>query len=354
MKKRPDGRYQLSVMIGYSADGKPKRKLVYGKTQREVKEKANELRLQHSMGIELDNDITVGEWAETWLRTYKSGVEYNTIKMYRFIVENYVKKNLGTMKLRDIKTAHLQKIINDNSDKSWICKKFRLTVTQILEQATINDLIIKNPAKGIILPSFTNRSKKRAFSDCEMEKIKSLPLNAKDKCFIMLLLYTGMRKSEALAITKSDIDFNAGCITVDKTVVFKVNQSEIKNNPKTKAGIRTIPLLTPLKEVLFPYVESINTDLLFPAKNGKTMSETSYRRMWQRFCTAMGATEITAHFFRHNFATILYNAGVDVKAAQSILGHSSIAITMDIYTHLGAKNKEEAANKLNDFLTKFD
>jgi len=351
MKRRADGRYQLSVMVGYGADGKPKRKLVYGKTQKEVKDKASDLRMQCNMGIELDNDITLGEWAEIWLRTYKSGVEYNTVRMYSYITDNYVKKTLGHVKLKDVKTAHLQKIINDNSQKSWVCKKFRLTATQMLEQAAINDLIVRNPARGIVLPAFTKQSQKRAFTDDEMERVKSLPLNDKDKCFIMVLLYTGMRKGEALALSMGDIDIAAGQITVDKTAIFKANQSYIKNNPKTKAGVRVIPLLKPLRDILEPYIESIDTDFIFPAVDGGTMSETAYRHMWRRFCAAMGTTEITAHFFRHNFATMLYNAGVDVKAAQSILGHSSIAVTMDIYTHLGAKNQDAAAGKLNDFLS---
>ena len=353
-KKRADGRYQLSVMVGYTPEGKPKRKLVYGKTQSEVRDKANELRMQHNMGIELDNDITVADWAETWLKAYKSGVEYNTLYAYSFIVKNYVIKTLGGMKLKDIKTAHLQQIVNSNKDKSWVVKNFKLTVNQMFEQAAINDLIVKNPAKGIKLPMFKGKSKKRAFTDDEVAKICSLELKPMDKCFIMLLLYTGMRKGEALALGKSSIDENFTMITVDKTVIFKANASEIKGNPKTAAGIRTIPILAPLKNVLRDYVESLGTELLFPSMTGGTMSDTAYRHMWRRFCKAMGTDEITAHIFRHNFATILYNAGVDVKAAQSILGHSSITVTMDIYTHLSDKNKSDAMDKLNIFLAKSD
>jgi len=354
MKKRPDGRYQLSIMVGYNADGKPKRKLVYGKTQREVKEKANELRLQHSMGIRLDNDITVGEWADTWLRTYKSGVENRTMEMYVWIIKKYVVEPLGSIKLKDVKAAHIQTIINDNSHKEVTIKKIRNTYNQMMEQATINDLIIKNPVKGVKLPAIQKTTNKRALTSEEIEMIKSLQLSEKDKCFILLLLYTGMRRGEALAVTKDDFNFEKMQVTVDKTLTFiKSNKSEIKYKPKTKAGIRTIPILAPLTDTLIRHIDSIDTVLLFPAPDGETINYGGYKRMWQRFCVAMGTNDITAHIFRHNFATILYNAGVDVKAAQSILGHSSISVTMDIYTHLGEKNREEAAEKLNDFLTNF-
>lgn len=150
------------------------------------------------------------------------------------------------------------------------------------------------------MPTLETKKAKRALSDDEVEKIKSLELSERDKCFIYILLYTGMRRGEVLALTKNDIDKNGMSITVDKSLVFKVNQSEIKLNPKTKAGIRTIPILEPLKNILFSYVDSVKTDLLFPSGTGGTMSNIGYRRMWERFCKAMGTDEITAHFFRHN------------------------------------------------------
>lgn len=140
-----------------------------------------------------------------------------------------------------------------------------------------------------------------------------------------------MRKSEALALHKSDINLLGKEIVVNKTVIFKGNRAEIKDNPKTRAGARIIPILMPLEHILVDYMELVKEDLLFTTSTGELMTVTAYRRMWQKFEKAIGTKEITAHIFRHNFATILYNAGVDVKAAQTILGHSSINVTMDIY-----------------------
>lgn len=350
MKKRSDGRYQLSVMIGYKEDGYPKRKVVYGRTQREVLDKANDIRKQHYMGLLIDNKVTVIEWAEIWLYTYKSGLSYNTQRIYQGIIDTYINPNLGDFKLADVKTAHLQKIVNDNADKTRTTELFKLTISQMFNQAIINDLLVKNPALGINLPKPVKKVNKRALTDDETQRIKTLDLDEKTKCFINLLMYTGMRRGEALAVTKNDIDFEKKEISVDKTLIFKKNQSEIKPNPKTPAGTRTIPLLAPLENILSEYIKSTSANHLFMTRDGNTMSITAYRRMWQRFEKAIGTKDITAHIFRHNFATILYNAGVDVKTAQVILGHSSISVTMDIYTHLSNKNKEEATNKLNDFL----
>ncbi|MCL2198157.1 MAG: site-specific integrase [Defluviitaleaceae bacterium] len=355
MKKRADGRYQLSIMVGYNENGSPKRKLVYGKTQKEVTEKATDVRMKRSMGLAIDSAITIGEWATTWFDTYKSGVEYKTREMYSIIIKNYIVATIGSVKLKDVKTAHLQKIVNENSEKSWIVKKFKITVTQIFEQAINNDILFKNPAKGLVLPVTKTKHIKRALTECEQDKILSLSLDIKTKCYVLLLLFTGMRKSEALAITKNDINFDNMTISVNKNLVFMVNKSIVKDTTKTEAGIRTIPILEPLKETLLTYTKSCKSEFLFTTTKGDTFTDTAYRRMWAKFEKAIGTRELTAHIFRHNFATILYNAGIDIKTAQNILGHKSILVTMDIYTHLDKNKKIEATEKLNSFLVrKFD
>ena len=287
MKKRADGRYQLSVMVGYNDDGTPKRKLVYGKTQKEVKEKAADLRVKHNMGLAINNDITLGEWAMTWLEAYKTGVEYNTKKMYSDIVRKYIVMPIGNLKLKDVKTAHLQKIVNDNSDKGRTVKIFSQTANQIFNQAVMNDLIYKNPAPGVRLPSVAHKPTKRALTEGEMQKITSLSMDKKLKCLIFLLLYTGMRKAEALALSKDDIDWDRNIINVNKSLVFKVNQSEVKTT-KTKAGVREVPLLAPLKPVLREYISELKSELLFTCTDGNSISDTAYRHLFGKFVKAMG------------------------------------------------------------------
>jgi integrase len=349
MKKRTDGRYQLSVMIGYNVDGTPKRKVVYGKTQKDVTKKASDLRVKHSMGLVIDSDITLGEWAETWLATYKSGVAYNTKRMYVNIVDNYIVAPLGSLKLKDIKTAHLQKVVNDNAHIGRTMKLFMQTIKQIFDQAIANDIVFKNPALGITVQTVAAKVEKRALTDEEAERIYSLKLDSKTKCLVFLLMYTGMRRGEVLAISKSDIDMDMGVIRVSNSVVFKGNKSEMKS-AKTKSSVREIPILDPLKPILAEYMHGLKSELLFTCADGSSFSLIAYRRLFAKFTNAMGDTDITAHIFRHNFATILYNADVDIKSAQYILGHSSITVTMDIYTKLDKRKKAKAAERLNTFL----
>ncbi|MCL1844519.1 MAG: site-specific integrase [Defluviitaleaceae bacterium] len=354
MKKRSDGRYQLSIMVGYNDNGTPKRKVVYGATQKEVNEKANTLRMQSSMGLRLDNNITVGEWADTWFDSYKSGVGYNSRRMYRGILDKYIIPTFGLRKLKDIKTAHLQKIVNDNADKPRAMEQFKLTTSQLFKQAIANDIVFKNPTDGVILPKAQKKQTKRALTADETKHIALLKLDLKTKFLVYLLMYTGMRKGEALALSRSDVDFDSGEITVNKSLLFMKNKSEIKMNPKTEAGTRTIPILEPLKPILRDYLASVKSEQLFTTKGGELFTVTAYRRIWEKFTRTMETKEITAHIFRHNFATTLYYAGVDVKTAQAILGHKSVTVTLGIYTHLDSKKKTEAAAKLNEYVSTLD
>jgi len=340
----------MSVMVGYQPNGKPKRVFVYGKTQAEVKTKASDMRLKNSMGMLTNSDITVLEWARTWLDVYKQNVSEGTRVFYVSVVNTHILPKLGFYKLRDIKSAHLQSIVNELAHMPDTAKKLKMVSSQIFKKAIANDLITKNPAEALQLPIYFKKQTKRPLTREEMERICALKLDMRTQCFIYLLLYTGVRRGEAMALSKQDINFDDMTIRINKNVVFKNNVSTVKDSTKTTAGMRTIPILAPLLPVLREYVESLKGELLFTTTKGGVITLQSFRRLWDKFERAMGTKEITPHIFRHNFATILYNAGVDIKSAQVILGHSSFNVTMDIYTHLGYKNSLESASKLNQFL----
>jgi len=134
-KKRADGRYCTHVVIGSKPDGAALRKTIYAKTIRELEEKVAVLRRQAGMGTVVnDGGITVNDWSDLWLTSSKSGVEYKTMEMYKLLVNNYVKKYIGFMKLRDVKTIHLQRVVNENQDKCWIIKKFKLRLIKYLNR----------------------------------------------------------------------------------------------------------------------------------------------------------------------------------------------------------------------------
>jgi integrase len=352
LKKRKDGRYKASITVGYTADGKQKRKYVYANSQRELNDKLAELRLKISKGIPVDEtEISLGEWAETWYKGYKTDVSINTLKMYRTILDRHILPELGHLKLKNIKTHHIQVLINEKSKKykKHTLDIIRVTLLQIFDKAVQNDLIIKNPVEHVNVPN-TGKTERRALTEYEIEILKKTATTHRGGLFALTLLYTGIRRGEALALTWNDIDLNNRTISINKAAYFNGNQMDIKT-PKTKAGNRIIPIPDELYEAL-KKAKKTSTSVF----NLNTQS--AFKRMWDSFMTTANKIaggnskikaieRITPHMLRHTYATILYNAGVDIKSSQELLGHSDIKTTLQIYTHLEDKKRKETAEKIN-------
>ncbi len=363
-KIRKDGRYQDYVFLGYNADGSENRKWVYAYSERELDNKILEIKIAMAKGEFVKNDsMTVELWADLWLKNYKKGKQYKTFQMYETTLKNHIVKELGHIKLKDLKPFHLQGLINDRADQGLTKTiiNIKLTAKQMFEDAIDNDYMIKNPAKKLDMP-FIEKKEKRALTDEELDIISAAPLDLKQKVFIYILLYAGLRREEILALTKKDIDFKNNVIKVCKAINFKNNRPVLKSFTKSEAGIREIPILDPLKSILSKYVNEIKDIYLFePVTSNGLMTETSFRSfwstIWRRLNKAAGGSskliafdKITPHILRHTYATMLYYAGVDLKQAQYLLGHASPEVTLKIYTHLD-KKKSAPTEKLNAYLS---
>ena len=362
MKKRKDGRYLKQVLIGYTDEGKPRYKNIYGTTKSDVEQRAALFKAEFERGVAVtDENLTFGIWADKWLDTYKKNVSFNTFSMYKNVIEKHLKPALGTAKIKNIKKHHLQEILNDliSENKNSTARQVRLTLKQIFSQAQENEYIYKNPALNIQIPK-TDKPKKRALTTDEIYLFTNADLEPDEKAFIFLILYCGIRRGEALSLTVSDIDFNNRKISVNKNLIFKGNDPEIKLSPKTDAGIRTLPIVDNLFDVLTEYLTD-KTEYLFTMKNGKIMSKSSFRKFWDRIIDKTKnfadstkksiGDDVTPHIFRHTYATNLYHAGIDIKTAQYLLGHSSIQVTLDIYTHLENENISNTQDVLNKYFS---
>jgi integrase len=283
--------------------------------------------------------------------------------MYENVIDNHIIKELGHMKLKDLKPFHIQGLINSRKAQGLTrtLEIIKLALKQMFDQAIENELMIKNPAKKIEMPS-KEKIPKRSLTDDEMKIVKSAKLTQKERAFVFVLLYAGLRRGEALALTKKDIDFKTGVIRINKNISYKDGKPELKNYPKTEAGLREVVIVDKLKEVLKPYVESLKDLIVFQPQTSKGyMTESSFRTMWEKIWRSWNKAaggkhnviafdkKVTPHILRHTYATMLYYAGVDIKQAQYLLGHSSAEVTLNIYTHLD-KKQSAPTEKLNAYL----
>ena len=339
-------------------------KTIYGKTVKEVEKKERELRSQIDKGLNISRDMTVAEWADEWIKTYKTGLSYYTVRRYQSIVDIHIKPNLGSMRLGSVKLCHIQSLINklDAYSVSSL-KKLRDAIHQMYTAAIANELAVKDPTVGLIINK-KEKTEKEVLSDDEITKINEFCKTADCGTFVMTLLYTGLRRGEIAALTWDDIDFENSIIHVNKAVVFK-NNHPIISTPKTKNSVREIPMLDVLREFLEKYKEKyiekygkdIQNKTVFLNGLGNPHTESSINKFWNKFQREYNnhyksEVKFGMHQFRHTFCTMLYNADVDIKTAQAVLGHSDVSVTLRVYTHLADKQKKRSIDKLNEYVVK--
>lgn len=359
-KKREDGRYQANIKVGVSPKtGKVKYKTVYARSIPDLDNKKAEVKDLVNKGIYADDKkMTVGAWADKWFKVAKAMDNVRTKEMYHDIVYGYIIPDIGDIRLRDLKKSDVQLMINGHKEHYRTCELIRMTTRQLLEDAIEDGLIYKNVARKIKLPPKPN-NKKRALNHIEKKAIPKADFTDKEKAFVYILLYCGTRRGETIALSKSDIDQDRHEINIQNVVTFDRNNPIFEDYPKSDAGIRTLPIPVELQDVLYPYIDSLEGLFLFEMeRKSGLMTKSSYRRFWEKIQSkinlAAGGNDkikvvpgLTAHVFRHNYCTMLYYAGVDVKDAQRLMGHADIKMTLDIYTHLDELQSKTSEKLMN-------
>jgi len=371
-KRRKDGMFYTLVNSGkYDEAGRPIRISVYGHSSKELEVKVGEIKTGLKQGTYADDGkLCFGEYSLKWLKTYKENtVEKSTYLKYKTTVEKHM-TNLEYIRLMDLSKSDIQQQINLYPDSYDTRRLIKLVVGQILESAIDDGLLYRNVSKQIKVPVPVNtNSNRRALTDKEKEVIKKLKeehvFTTKESFYISTLFATGIRPGEMLALTRSDFDMKHHVLHINKSLTW-AGGKKVKP-PKTKNSIRDIELpswyLTEVNEYL-PTLSGFN---IFPDENGDLMSGSTHKRFWSNLFNkinlAMGgtpdvyksqrlvnrgikATDLTPYIFRHNYATMLYYGGFDLKEASRLLGHSNIKLTLEIYTHLASK-KSTIKEKLN-------
>lgn len=337
MKKRKDGRYQKKLTL---SDGR--QKLVYGRTIAEVTQAADELRDQDRAGLVVGDDTTVDQWAKTWFSTYKSGLRSNTKSAYRNAYNNHIMPFLASLRLQDVRPIHARQVMKAISDKSESLQgKVLNTMRQLFVTARQNGLILRDPSEGIKITSHAHPERKEYLTlDEQKDLMETLEdVDPRARCFVALCLYCGLRREEALGLQWGDI--HDGKLTVNRALTFlNNNQPDPIQELKTKSSHRVVPIPAVLQSIL---ADTPHAGLyVITCADGRPMTQIAFRRLWDKI-KRVSPCEVRPHMLRHTYCSNLYRAGIDLKTAQYLMGHSTIQMTANVYTHLG---KEEAASSI--------
>lgn len=330
-KKRADGLMQRQVTIN------GKRKVFYGKNERELNKKIAEYKEEKARG-RLFSTV-----ADEWWEKHSEKLVYNSIRNYLPAYKRTVEE-FGKRYMSDLTPKDLQLFISRFAKRGYAQNTVQtqlLVLHLICEHAVIEGDIQYDISAAVQVPRGLPKTKREMPTEEELKIVK----NSLDKTFglfAFFILYTGCRRGEALAITHGDINKENCTISVNKSIYHISNTPHIKT-PKTAAGTRCVILLDVLKEIL---PDGKRNELLFPNKEGGLMKESQARSNWEKYLKETGLN-ITPHQLRHAYATILFDAGIDDKDAQELLGHANISTTRDIYTHISKSRFEKTTQKLN-------
>ena len=349
---RPDGLQEKKITVN------GKRRVFRGRSEAEIMQKIMEFREQEARGPRFE---TV---AADWWEQHEPQIKYGSVHVYSAAKERAV-EYFGQDYVKDIEAADVNAFLLYVAKRGYALKTVRNQLTvlrQIFLHALMNRQIKALPTDGVSIPAGLPRASRALAPAAAVEIIRST--GAGDFLLPALILYTGARCGEALALQWQDLDFQAGTISITKAVVYHSNRPVISDT-KTANAHRCVPLLAPFRGILAQRGPHLPGEYLVGGAAPLTKSALS--TAWERYCRAHGlahkdearsdkagrtvwACDLDRHTLRHEYATILYDAGIDAKVAQELLGHADLSTTLNIYTHIRQSRMTQAAAALDTFL----
>ena len=343
IRQRADGRWEvrLSAGIDYKT-GKPRRTSTCCNTRQEaiaiLQQQAHEVRTQ---GWRDPMSVTLGEWYEYWLDTYmKDTVKQSTYASYR----SYLNKHfcvLGKILLKKLEPHTLQEFYNYKFREEGLSPKtlrnYHMALHKCLQQAVKERLLVYNPCDAVTLPS-GEKPEISVFTNDQQRALVQASYRHRYGVFIRLDLCTGLRMGELLALKWEDIDFSTAQLHVRRTI------------PLTRTMVDELTRWKKQQEQDKIRAGDKYTDDGFIVTNefGHYFEQKTFKDYYDRLLKDADIGHFTFHALRHTFATRALERGMDYKTLSAILGHYSVAFTMDTYVHSMDEHKRNEMNKMDD------
>lgn len=357
--KRKDGRWE-----GRIPKPNGKYQYVYAKTYKEIKEKKKNFQehIRTAGGKEPGAIKSAAGLFELWLNCdVYDRVKPSTYENYYRCMQKYVIpffRRSGNDQITELRVGQFLNSINDNVSISESYKRKIITIFKTALGEILKDSVDYAPImKKVKLPKAENTTV-QVFSVKEQRLVENAALHSDDKraLGILLCFYTGIRIGELCALRWGDIDFEAGTMSIARTVSRTKNFQQPANKstllvgmPKSRKSARKIPLpafLLKLSNDLKMYTEDENCYALSGSKT--PIEPRTYQKLYKRILASAGVKDRKFHTIRHTFATRALELGVDIKTLSEILGHSNVSITLNIYAHSLMEQKKIAIDKLNE------
>lgn len=310
-------------------------------------------------GIGYSSKMTVESFLKEWLESKESNISSNSLVYYKGAINNHIVPLIGDMRLDQLNKGNMQKyvtLLSKDCEPPTVMLAIKV-LKLALNSAVDWELIMSNPALRLELPKY-RKKEKVVWSDKELAQF--LDVNRDDDLMPLykLIIATGLRRGEALALTWDDVNFDGAYIKVSKSL----DKTKVIRDTKTTSSIREVIvpdfIIATLRELkvsqskfMMATGQRNKANYLFVNKLCLPCDPNLILRRFKRSCQKAGVRETDLHSLRHLHVSMLVSAGVDVKTIQKRVGHSDASTTMNIYAHMLNNTDKEAADKIESKLT---
>ena len=377
-----DGRWRAAVTVGKDASGKPKRKVFTASTRHEVKDQLNDTLNDLKLGrLVAPEKQTVGQFLTWWLReVVRPSARPKTMKAYEYQSRIHLIPGVGDKPLQKLTPLHVQTFLNDRLNQR--CKRterflsaktvrhLHRTLCTALNAAMKYGNVARNVATLVDPP----RAQKPNIKFLNVEQARTLLETAKgDRLYALYatVLSLGLRLGEGLGIPWPDVDLDTGRFNVHQALQ-RIDKNlypdrgglqlvEPKGGYSARVVTRPAVTISALRHRQAQQDEERqwagsswqnDWNLIFTTQDGKPLDERNVlRRFQEKILPIAGIPKMRLHDLRHSAVAILIAQGVNIKAISELLGHGSVAFTLQVYGHLLEETKREAADKMDTALT---
>ena len=370
IRKRSDGRWEGRYTKGFdSKTGKQLQKTVYGKTQKEVRQKLTQIVAEIDDGSYLEpSSMKVSAWLDLWLNTYAApSVKPYTLDSYTNVCNRYLKPALGNLTLAKLTAFHIQQMYNslllEHGLSAKTIKNIHGILHRALNRAVKLQMIRSNPSDLCDLP----KVKRKEIRPMEQKDIASfLKVLEGDKYgrLYQVTLFTGLRQGEVLGLTWDCVDFDRCTLYINKQLQkTKKVGGEYALVPTKNSRGRIVMVAGSVIELLKEEKRwqeqkrelagsawDNSWNLVFTNELGRHLCHVTVYKHFKETVKKIGLPEERFHDLRHSYAVVSIESGDDIKTVQGNLGHATASFTLDVYGHISQKMRQQSADRMERFI----
>lgn len=372
IRQRPDGTWEARYTVGRDpGTGRQVQKSVYGKTQKEVRQKLTAATHDLDEGTYLaPSRMTVSQWLEKWLNEYTANLKPYSLRSYRSQVKNHIVPFIGAVKVQELSPDMIQRMYNRLHKELNLSPKTLRSIHGILHvalDALVEDGVLKhNPATACRkrLPKVV-KQEMTCIADEELTRFMEAIKGDSFENLFLVDLFTGLRQGELLGLRWANVDFDKCCITIDRQLYMPPKGGSYTLEPLKNRKVRVIYpapfVFTILKrerahqlqnrlQAGSMWNEGDLKGLVFTNGFGRYLSHKTVYKHFKKAVEASGIPSVRFHDMRHSYAVAALRSGDDIKLVQENLGHATAAFTLDTYGHVTTQMKAESAARMEGYI----